>query len=561
MQNARWQRDNLLDYGWEYVVVDIRWYCDHPSLGGGWYNQKGTQGYVLDEYGRYLPSTKRFPSALKDGRNIGFKALADSIHGMGMKFGIHIMRGVPTEVAKNPSKYKLLGNGDAGAWSRVAQGTVSPCTWLADNAVVQNTAEGQQYYNSIIKLYADWGVDFIKVDDISRPFYTDEIAMIRKAIDACGRPIVLSLSPGKTQYKYAEDCLALANQWRMMDDLWDNWSHVKAVFNEAYEWQDVTRPGNFADCDMLPLGQISMTVGDPGYTNADGGRWTNLTRDEQRTLMTLWGVCHSPLFFGGEMTRNDEFTRSLLTNRDMLDMNAYGVGSRRVSDNGAGEIVWTSVNPATGDRWLALFQSDDSRCERDNPSATSGTTMEFVVEADRNRPVRCDLTQFGYAQEQSVGVYDCWEKKELEPVKGEITAVVPRHGAKLLRLSPQRRDGAKVTVGYKDGKLTADVAGEWDEQSYVQFVVDGRPVPAVKYAGERVTVPFALGAGKHTVVANYSGSARVSGVSSAVVEVMGESGIGEVAAPSSAGNDSVYNLQGVRLKQAPTKGGISRRGR
>lgn len=848
MQNARWQRDNLLDYGWEYVVVDIRWYCDHPSLGGGWYNQKGTQGYVLDEYGRYLPSTKRFPSALKDGRNVGFKALADSIHAMGMKFGIHIMRGVPTEVAKNPSKYKLMGNEDAGAWSRVAQGTTSPCTWLADNAVVQNTAEGQQYYNSIIKLYADWGVDFIKVDDISRPFYTDEITMIRKAIDGCGRPIVLSLSPGKTQYKYADDCLALANQWRMMDDLWDNWSHVKAVFNEAYAWQDVTRPGNFADCDMLPLGQISMTVGDAGYTNADGGRWTKLTQDEQRTLMTLWGVCHSPLFFGGEMTRNDEFTTSLLTNRDMLDMNAYGVGSHRVSDDGAGEIVWTSVNPASGDRWLALFQSDDSRwvddrmalyksetvayttdghavdvdiawpegsktlclvvddggdnnnydhgdwinpvlvtrdgkevaltgeyltstytksyfgrvyenknvdhggdmkvmgqvyprgfsadanalltftipadldvvrfkamaaaddsgigqknattslcfmvfdrnprpgrsglisrqgqrscemevdvtgatelkitvenydgsfaydradvvnpvlvdskgvetsltelkhksyssewgslhvnrnveggaltvdgvtyekglgmnakcelvyalpeghdyvrfrglcgydssCDKDNPSATSGTTMEFVFEADRNRPVTCDLTQFGYAQDQAVGVYDCWEKKEMEPVRGTITAVVPKHGAKLLRLSPERMDGAKVTVGYADGKLTADVSGDWDEQSYVQFVVDGRPVPAVKYAGERVEVPFAMGEGKHAVVANYSGSARVSGVSSGELVVKGESGIGEVSAPSSAGNEGVYNLQGMRLKQAPAKGYYIQKGK
>lgn len=386
MQNARYMHQNLLDYGWEYVVVDIRWYCDHPSLGGGWYNQQGTQGYVLDEYGRYLPSPRRFPSTLKDGVNQGFKALADSIHALGLKFGIHIMRGVPTQVAKNPTKYKLLGADNStpeqqrAAWGKVCNGTTSPCTWLADNALVRNTEEGQLYYNSIIKLYADWGVDFIKVDDISRPFYSDEIAMLRKAIDRCGRPIVLSLSPGKTQYQYADQCLSLANQWRMMDDLWDNWSHVKAVFNEAHAWETVTRPGNFADCDMLPLGRIAMTVGDPGYCNRDAGRWTQLTRDEQITMMTLWGVCHSPLFFGGEMTQNDDFTLSLLTNKHLLDMNAYGVNARQVMNSGKGEIVWTSLNPRDGSRYLAMFQDDDTRWVYDNLALYKSETVAYTTD-------------------------------------------------------------------------------------------------------------------------------------------------------------------------------------
>lgn len=367
IQNAKYMRDNLRDYGWEYVVVDIRWYCDHPSLGAGWYNQKGTQGYVLDENGRYLPSPIRFPSAMVNGRNQGFKALADSIHAMGLKFGIHIMRGVPTEVAQHPDKYKLVGADNStqalqtAAWANVYNGTTSPCGWLGDNALVRKTTEGQLYYDCIIKLYADWGVDFIKVDDISRPFHSEEIEMLRSAIDRCGRPIVLSLSPGKTQYEYANSCLSLANQWRMMDDLWDNWANVKAVFNEAQAWEKVTRPGNFADCDMLPLGQISMTIGDAGYCNADGGRWTRLTKDEQTTMMTLWGVCHSPLFFGGEMTRNDASTLSLLTNKDMLAMNAYGVDAHQYMNNGAGDIVWTSIDPSDGSRYLAMFQSDDSR--------------------------------------------------------------------------------------------------------------------------------------------------------------------------------------------------------
>ena len=360
MQNARYLVDNdLVRHGWEYVVVDIRWYCDHPSLGGGNYNQRGDQGYVLDAYGRYLPSPRRFPSCMKDGINIGFKALADSIHNMGLKFGIHIMRGVPKAVVG--SNYQLKGS-EQTPWSQVYNGTTSPCTWLKDNLLVRNNEAGQQYYNSIMDLYAGWGVDFIKVDDLSRPFYTDEIHMIRKAIDQTGRPIVLSLSPGKTQYQYAGECLDNANMWRMMDDLWDNWSAVDAVFNEAHVWSQYSRPGNFADCDMLPLGQIAMTIGDPGYTSAQGGRWTNLTHNEQLTMMTLWGICHSPLFFGGEMTRNDAFTLSLLNNEEYHRMHKYGTDARQVlNDENLGHVAWTSTDPDTGNRYLALFQRDNTR--------------------------------------------------------------------------------------------------------------------------------------------------------------------------------------------------------
>lgn len=360
MQNAQYLVDNdLVKYGWQYVVIDIRWYCNHPSLGGGNYNQRGTQDYVLDEYGRYLPSPTRFPSCMVDGKNEGFKAIADKLHSMGLKLGIHIMRGVPKSVVG--SSYKLKGS-EATPWSDVYNGTTSPCTWLKDNLLVRNNAAGQLYYNSIMDLYAQWGVDFIKVDDLSRPFYTDEIHMIRKAIDQTGRPIVLSLSPGKTQYQYAGECLANANMWRMMDDLWDSWSSVDAVFNEAHAWENVTRPGNYADCDILPLGQIAMTNADNGYTGADAGRWTRLTENEQLSMMTLWGMCHSPLFFGGEMTRNDAFTLSLLNNDEYHRMHSYAVGARQVlDDEDAGQVAWTSTDSATGNKYLALFQRDNTR--------------------------------------------------------------------------------------------------------------------------------------------------------------------------------------------------------
>ena len=357
LQNAEYMRDNLKDYGWEYVVVDIRWYANHPSSGGGWYNQDNNPDCQLDEYGRYVPSPTRFPSVMQDGRNEGFKALADKIHQMGLKFGIHIMRGVPKYILDNPSAYKLKGS-KTTAWSQVYKSKSPECAWLQDNLTVRNNQYGQLYYNSIVDLYAQWGVDFIKVDDMSRPYYKNEIEMLRRAIDQCGRPIVLSLSPGKTAYEQVEHLHQHANQWRMMDDLWDRWDDVKAVFKEAAYWSQHHVVGCYADCDMLPLGRISMTVGDPGYCNADGGRKTKLTRDEQRTLMSLWGICHSPLMFGGEMTKNDAFTLSLLTNRDYLRMHAAGQQAHEVS-NDHGRIVWTSTDPDNGDRWIALFYADE----------------------------------------------------------------------------------------------------------------------------------------------------------------------------------------------------------
>lgn len=384
MQNAQYLVDNdLVKYGWEYVVVDIRWYANHPSKGGGNYNQDNngkSADCVLDEYGRYLPSPARFPSAMVGGKNMGFKAMADKLHEMGLKFGIHIMRGLPKYILNNKSAYKLKGS-EGTDWSQVYSSTTPACTWLKDNLTVRNNEYGQLYYNSIMDLYAEWGVDFIKIDDLSRPFYTDEIRMIRNAIDQCGRPIVLSLSPGKTQYQYAQDCLENANMWRMMDDLWDSWSAVDLVFNEANEWSKYAQPGNYADCDMLPLGQIAMTVKDQGYCNEDKGRWTNLTHEEQYTMMTLWGICHSPLFFGGELTRNDDFTNSLLTNEEYHRMHKYAVDAHQVENNiDNGHVVWTSLDTVTGNRYLAMFQRDNTRWVVGDKALYKSETIAYTTD-------------------------------------------------------------------------------------------------------------------------------------------------------------------------------------
>lgn len=337
--NADYMADNLAEYGWEYVVVDIRWFVENDKAGG--YNQTNPK-YVYDEWGRYTPALNRFPSAA-DGT--GFKALADYVHSKGLKFGIHIMRGLPKEAADR----KLPVKGADGITLDMIASNDSACTWLRDNYKVDWTKPGaQQYYNSIFELYAGWGVDFVKVDDLSRPYHTAEVEMIRNAIDACGRPMVLSISPGETPLEKVDHVRLHANMWRTVDDFWDNWSQLNYQFGICARWAPYISPGTWPDADMLPLGKISIR----GERGAE--RWTQFTTDEQYTMMNLWSIFKSPLMFGGDLPQNDAATNALLTNRDVLYMHHWSEGNAEVR-NYANRITWKAVDPANGDRFAAIF--------------------------------------------------------------------------------------------------------------------------------------------------------------------------------------------------------------
>ena len=338
-QNADYMAERLAAYGWEYVVVDIRWYVENDKAGG--YNQTNPI-YVYDEYGRYTPALNRFPSAA-DG--VGFKALADYVHSKGLKFGIHLMRGLPKVAAEK----KLPVKGTDGITCDMICNNDSACTWLRDNYKVDCTKPGaQEYYNSCFDMYAQWGVDFVKIDDLARPYHTGEIELIRKAIDQCGRPIVLSISPGETPLSEVEHVKEHANMWRTVDDFWDNWSQLNYQFQVCAKWAPYIAPGTWPDADMLPLGKISIR----GERGAE--RWTQFTRDEQYTMMSLWTIFKSPLMFGGHLPENDAATDSLLTNRDVLYMHHYSMNNREVS-NRDNLVMWSADDPANGDKFVALF--------------------------------------------------------------------------------------------------------------------------------------------------------------------------------------------------------------
>lgn len=397
--NAEYMARHLKPYGWEYVVVDIQWY--EPGANSSRY--RPFVPLEMDAYSRLIPAVNRFPSA---AHGQGFKPLADFVHRLGLKFGIHIMRGIPRQAVHQNTP--ILGT---NVTAREIASTNSICPWNTDMYGVDAAREGaQEYYNSLFNLYAEWGVDFVKVDDIaaSRLYGThvEEIRMIRKAIDQCGRPMVLSLSPGPAPLEHASLFAEHANMWRMTDDFWDQWPMLADMFERCYQWSKLVGPGHWPDADMLPLGRI-------GIRSVDGGgadRYTRFTKDEQRTMMTLWVIFRSPLMFGGELRDNDAWTLSLLTNEEVLHVHRYGVGARQVYRED-GRVVWTSSDPE-GRRFAALFNIGEQRGE-------VSVSLEEL---------ECEGPQLAR---------DLWERKDLGTVNNILSVELAPHASALIQLTAQ----------------------------------------------------------------------------------------------------------------------------
>ena len=393
---ADYMSAHLKQYGWQYIVVDIRWFVDNTKAGG--YNEKDPI-YNVDDWGRYVPSMKKFPSS---AGNKGFKPLADYIHSKGLKFGIHLMRGVPkVAVEKNLPIMNTNGIGAGQIYS-----TTNLCTWLHDNYTIDTAKPGaQEYYNSLFNLYAYWGVDFVKIDDMSAPIYhEDEIEMVRKAIDKCGRRIVLSLSPGETPIEQASHVSKKANMWRMVNDLWDQWGDVKHLMQVCGKWCPSIASGTWPDCDMIPLGHISIR-GERGEE-----RMTKLSKDEQYTLMTLFSILKSPLMYGGDLPTLDKFTLSLLTNRAVLNMhrNSFDVRQIILADD---KVAITSKSPVRGATYLALFNMSDK----------DGVDVSINLK---------DLKIY----KKNVRVYNLWNGRNNMNHGHKVTRVLPKHGSVLLML-------------------------------------------------------------------------------------------------------------------------------
>lgn len=404
-ENADYMAKYLKPYGWEYIVCDIQWY--EPNAHSNDYNNFTELN--MDEYGRLMPAENRFPSA-KDGK--GFKEISDYCHSLGLKFGIHIMRGVPRAAV-----HKNLPIKNSNSSCRDIAHHFSVCSWNTDMYGCRNTSAAQEYYNSIIELYASWGVDFIKCDDIcvtefrqwDTPYSADyEVEMLRNAIDNCGREIVLSLSPGPAHIENAQHLKQHADMWRMTGDFWDDWNKLHDMFSKCRLWQNEVGNGSWPDCDMLPLGRLSKNA----PCHGDKNRYTQFTKAEQITMMTLWGIFRSPLMFGGNMPENDEWTLSLLTNREYMKMHSSSFGAREIicdEKNGKGTIVWQSNGKKC--KYLAIFNTKD-----------------------KDSDVSFDITKI-LMPDEKYSLLNIWSGEKTENVKNKFKVNIPAHGAKLYKIT------------------------------------------------------------------------------------------------------------------------------
>jgi alpha-galactosidase len=385
----------LAAHGWNLITVDIQWY--EPGATGFDYH-KGAR-LEMDQWGRLLPATNKFPASANDR---GFKPLADYVHGLGLKFGLHLMRGIPRQAvaARTPIKGTHYTAADIAD-------TNNTCKWNSDMYGVDMTRPGaQEYYDSVFELFASWGLDFVKVDDLSRPYHQAEIEAIRRAIDKTGRPIVFSTSPGATPLSAGENVSTNANMWRISDDFWDKWSLLLEQFTRLRDWTPYRGPGHFPDADMLPVGVLQM-----------GKNKTHFTPDEQFTLLTLWSIARSPLILGADLTRLDDFTIALITNDEVLDVDQDSTGNRELFHRD-GFYGWLADVSGTPDKYLALFNTHDR--------STNGTEASLRVSVK--------FSELGLASVSNIR--NLWTHQDLGTFTNEFAPDINFHGAGLYRVSP-----------------------------------------------------------------------------------------------------------------------------
>jgi len=394
----------LKSYGWNYAVIDEGWFLENPESA----DKPEQLKYTLDANGRTNPAINRFPSA---ENGAGFKPIADFTHTLGLKFGIHIIRGIPKRaVAQN------LPIANSQFHSTDAADQTDTCPWNPDNWGVQDNSAGQAYYDSLMALYANWGVDFLKVDCIAdHPYRITEIRMIAAAIKKTGRPIVLSLSPGPTQLAHAAEVGQLANMWRIADDIWDGWEFkgqkwpngLLSAFDNLARWAPYNKPGNWPDADMLPWSYLGPT---PGWGKP---RQSNMTQDEQRTQFTLWAIARTPMILGANLTKLDDFTKSLLVNKEVIAISQTTTESE--------ELATYPEDPLRPRLWKA-------RTAGPHPKTYIAV---FNLKAE---PLTRDIPWSSFRlAEKPHATYDIWSEKQI-PAAKSLHTEIPPHGCALFRV-------------------------------------------------------------------------------------------------------------------------------
>ena len=330
-KSADYMSRNLLGSGYEYFVIDALWYKNDDT--GEW---------SFDEYGRLQPDSRKFSR--------GMLSFSDYVHSLGLKFGVHMMRGINTRVVNHGCKIKGT---DVSVDDIVDYG--SPCSWAAKGwyGIKTDSPYAQGWYDSIVSQFAEWKVDFIKYDDLGSPIRREEIIFIENAINKCGRYMVLSLSPGNhAETDDAQFYSAHSTMWRITGDFWDNQMNFRRCFDKIAQWNSFIHDDGWPDADMLPLGWICENPHESG----DVPRICRFTDEEIKSLMTLFSIAKSPLFLTCNLLRNTDDFLHIQTQPDCIELNQCGNPEILLSDSEA--HVWHSK---AGDcDYLAVFNRTET---------------------------------------------------------------------------------------------------------------------------------------------------------------------------------------------------------
>jgi len=392
----------LQPYGYNYINVDSGW------------------SYGYDRYGRPTPDLKKFPG--------GVAALAKYVHRYGEKLGIYWVPGVQRNVYNsNPAIYGTRYHIRDIVAKPFADGNAFGGNWHLK--IDFRKPGAQEYIDSVVRLMASWGVDYLKLDGVgpgSDSAVDDraDVEAYANAIKKCGRPIWLELS-WRLDHRYAGVWKQYADGRRVNDDVasidthFSDWAHVQVRFAEAPAWTADAGPGKgWNDFDAACVGDGSI----------DG-----LTDDERRTVMSFWAIECAPLYIGDDLSHLDAFGRELLTNREVIALDQAGLPA--VQMVGGAQQVWRTDN---GDGTVTV---DLVNLGADTVTATA------------------NLGFLGFSGPQPV--HDLWTHKDLGTYRGLYTTVLGPHASKLIRIGRGREKGAvrKEARGTEEGEALSAVDG------------------------------------------------------------------------------------------------------
>lgn len=351
-------RTGLIHHGWSYVNIDDGWQGERDPATG------------------VLQPNEKFPN---------LKGLCDAIHAMGLRVGIY-----STPWVKSFAGYAGGSSGQPGGPVRdVEKG------WYV----------GQHQHEPADALqWAKWGIDFLKYD--WGPMDLDSGRRMRLALDACGRDILFNAtnSAPKEHEQAWSDLTEAYFIWRRPaqgdNDIKDSWKSVSSIGFRMHEWRAFARPGHWNDPDMLVVGHVGW---------GDDLHPANLTPDEQYTHLSLWSLLAAPLLLGCDLTRLDEFTLSLLTNDEVLDVNQDPLGhmADRVNVDGDAE-VWAK-HLEDGSLAVGLFNRGETE-----------------------RPVTFRFRDLGLTG--SFAARDLWRQRDLGAFGTDFVSTVAPHGVTLVRI-------------------------------------------------------------------------------------------------------------------------------